>query len=145
MTPSNLPLKGRLFNECFMKINKEKPYLTANPGNYMLLKDLAKKNKQNMTEAEKYLWNYLRGNSLGVRFRKQQVIDDYIVDFVCLSKQLIIELDGGYHSEKEQMEFDRIRTEQLEYLGFRVIRFTNQEVFSNIEKVLEKIELSLNE
>lgn len=111
----------------------------------MLLKDLAKKNKQNMTEAEKYLWNYLRGNSLGVRFRKQQVIDDYIVDFVCLSKQLIIELDGGYHSEKEQMEYDRIRTEQLEYLGFRVIRFANQEVFSNIEKVLEKIELSLNE
>lgn len=98
-----------------------------------------------MTEAEKCLWNYLRGNSLGVRFRKQQVIDDYIVDFACLSKQLVIELDGGYHFEKEQMEFDRIRTEQLEYLGFKVIRFTNEEVFCNIEKVLETIKLSLNE
>lgn len=98
-----------------------------------------------MTEAEKCLWNYLRGNSLGVRFRKQQVIDDYIVDFACLSKQLVIELDGGYHFEKEQMEFDRIRTEQLEHLGFKVIRFTNEEVFCNIEKVLETIKLSLNE
>lgn len=127
-----------------MKINTERPYITANPGNYMLLKDLAKKNKENMTDAEVFLWNYLRGNSLGVRFRRQQVIDDYIVDFACLSKQLVIELDGGYHFEEEQMEFDRIRTEHLEYLGFRVIRFTNEEVFGNIEKVLEKIKISLN-
>lgn len=123
----------------------QRQYITADPLNYRLLKELAKKNKNNMTEAESYLWNFLYGNSLGVRFRKQQIIGDYIVDFACLSKQLVIEIDGGYHFTEEQITLDKIRTEYLNTLGFTVLRFTNEEVLSDIETVLEKITEALNE
>ena len=114
-------------------------YNYASPDRYKLLKDYAKKNKQFATEAECLIWQYLRNNRLGVKFNRQYVIYDYIVDFVCLEKQLIIEVDGGYHSEYEQIQKDEQRTEKLEALEFSVIRFTNEDIFSNIEDVLHKI------
>ncbi|MCF0208440.1 MAG: endonuclease domain-containing protein [Bacteroidaceae bacterium] len=128
-----------------MMRSEEKSYLTADPMNYGLLKELAKKHKDNMTDAESYLWNFICGDSLGVRFRKQHIIDNYIVDFVCLSKQLVIEVDGGYHLNKEQKEQDKIRTNRLKELGFRELRFTNEEVLSDIDTVLETITDALNE
>ena len=77
----------------------------------------------------------------GSRFVRQYIIGDYIVDFANLYTKLIIEVDGGYHSEPRQAEDDEIRTQHLEAMGFRVIRFSNEEVLFDIEKTLETIEL----
>ncbi len=74
---------------------------------------------------------------------RQHVIGDYIVDFVCRDDGLVIELDGAYHAEREQQMDDEIRTHDLEKMGFRVIRFTNEEVLYDIEAVLEEIENQL--
>jgi len=75
----------------------------------------------------------------GQKFLRQHIIGDYIVDFVCQENGLIIEVDGGYHAEREQQEDDAIRTSILEEQGFHVIRFTNEEVLFDIENVLETI------
>jgi very-short-patch-repair endonuclease len=118
-------------------------YNYASPDRYKLLKVYAKKNKQFATEAESLIWQYIRNNGLGVKFNRQYVIYDYIVDFVCLEKKLVVEVDGGYHSEYEQMQKDEHRTEELEAMGFNVIRFANEEIFANIEGVLNKIRENL--
>ncbi len=67
------------------------------------------------------------------------IIGDYIADFACLAQKLIIEVDGGYHSTESQMQEDELRTQVLNRLGFRVIRFTNEEVMYDTETVLDKI------
>ncbi len=112
---------------------------------YNLLKDFAKENRKNATLAEDILWENIRNKTLGVEFRRQHIIADFIADFVCLDKMLIIEIDGGYHSERKQKEDDELRTERLNELGFRVIRFSNEEVQFNIEEVLKKIQNTLRE
>lgn len=76
---------------------------------------------------------------MGEEFRRQHIIYDYIVDFVCLDRMLVVEVDGAYHAEREQMEDDEVRTAHLEQIGFRVVRFSNEEVLSDIESVLERI------
>lgn len=96
------------------------------------------------TEAEAYLWEYLSGDKLGVRFRREYIIGEHIADFVCLKHKLIVEVDGGYHNEVGQMEDDEIRTSDLNRLGFHVIRFTNEEVLNNIDSVLDSILDNLN-
>ena len=118
-------------------------YNYAAPDRYLLLKEFAKKNKQYPTEAERLVWEYLRGKQLWFKFNRQYVIADYIVDFVCLDRKLIVEVDGGYHSEYEQIEKDVHRTERLEHLGFYVLRFSNEEVLTGIETVLDKIRKEL--
>ena len=112
---------------------------------YNLLKDFAKENRKNATLAEDILRENIRNKTLGVEFRRQHIIADFIADFVCLDKMLIIEIDGGYHSERKQKEDDELRTERLNELGFRVIRFSNEEVQFNIEEVLKKIQNTLRE
>ncbi len=114
-------------------------YQTADPILYGLLKDFAKENKQKGTDAEVALWNCLRDNQLGFKFRRQHIIDKYIADFVCLEKQLVIEVDGAYHAETGQIEYDKDRTTRLNELGFNVIRFTNEEVITDIEECINKI------
>ena len=74
---------------------------TANPDRYELLKTFAKENRQFMTEAERALWMRLRGNALGHKFLRQHIIGDYIVDFLCRDAQVVIEVDGGYHKERQ--------------------------------------------
>ena len=118
-------------------------YNYAAPDRYLLLKEFAKKNKQYPTEAERLMWEYLRGKQLWFKFNRQYVIADYIVDFVCLDSKLIVEVDGGYHSEYEQIEKDVHRTERLEHLGFYVLRFSNEEVLTGIETVLDTIRKEL--
>lgn len=118
-------------------------YNYAAPDRYLLLKEFAKKNKQYPTEAERLMWEYLRGKQLWFKFNRQYVIADYIVDFVCLDRKLIVEVDGGYHSEYEQIEKDVHRTERLEHLGFYVLRFSNEEVLTGIETVLDTIRKEL--
>ncbi len=120
-------------------------YNRASPDRYLLLKNFAQKNKQFPTDAEKILWEHIRARQLSVKFNRQHIIGDYIVDFVCIVKRLIIEVDGGYHSEYEQIENDEYRTERLNGMGFTVIRFTNEEVLKNILDVIDRIKKELSE
>ncbi|TND10410.1 MAG: ileS [Bacteroidetes bacterium] len=124
----------------------EKPgYHTARASMYGLLKEFAKEKKKEQTEAEEILWKQLKGKKLAdYKFRRQHVIDEFIVDFVCLSRRLVVEVDGGYHMRPEVAEADQMRTEILESLGYQVIRFTNDEVVSDIENVLLKLKNRLD-
>lgn len=119
--------------------NMKYGYNTASPDRYRLLKDLAEKHKQYPTEAERFLWQHISKRQLGVKFNRQHIIGDYIVDFVCLEKGLVIEVDGGYHYEEEQTKTDFDRTIDLSRMGFHVIRFDNNAVLSCIDDVLENI------
>jgi len=95
------------------------------------------------TPAERKLWIYLRGNKLnGVNFRRQHAIGNFIPDFVSIKKKLIIELDGSQHLE--QSEYDAERSKYFELLGYRVIRFWNNQVENDINGVIRAIELTLN-
>jgi very-short-patch-repair endonuclease len=114
-------------------------YQTADPALYRELREYAAWSRNHPTEAERLLWNYLRSCGLGVTFKRQHIIGDFIVDFVCLDRKLVIELDGGYHSLPEQAISDEQRSEWLKSNGFQVIRFTNSELFNNINQVLENI------
>ena len=120
-------------------------YQYAYPDRISILKDNARKNRIGQTDAEKVLWEYLRRNALGVRFRRQFIIGDFITDFACIEKKLVVEVDGLYHSTEEQIEEDRKRTFHLSQLGFRVLRFTNEEIMTDINKVIQIIKTNLNE
>lgn len=87
-----------------------------------------------MTPAEKVLWQELRGNKLGIHFRRQQVIAGFIVDFYCHSAGRVIELDGDIH--REQHEYDDDRDRVLENMGLRIVRFSNNDVLLNLQNVL---------
>jgi len=94
--------------------------------------------EKNQTEAEKLLWSYLRNRQMeGCKFRRQWPIGAYIVDFACLSRQLVIELDGGQHAES--IAYDETRTRFLEAKGYRVIRFWNNDMLANPVAVLQQI------
>ena len=91
-----------------------------------------------MTDAERLLWKHLRAKHIeGLKFRRQQPIDDYIVDFVCFENRLIIEVDGGHHAVQKESDIER--DAYLKKYGFRMLRFWNNEVFTNIQGVLEVI------
>ena len=105
--------------------------------------ELAKENRKDHTEAEAILWNELRNEKLGVKFRRQHPIDAYIVDFICLQQHVIIEVDGGYHEDADQKIYDENRTTVLNSIGFTVIRFTNNEVIHHTKETLKKIKSSL--
>ena len=97
---------------------------------------LARKLRHNMTEAEKVLWYKLRNKQLGTKFRRQEPLGDYIVDFVCFEHKLIIEVDGGQHSENEQ---DVVRDQWFEKRGYKVLRFWNNDVLENIDGILKLV------
>ena len=97
----------------------------------------AKLLRKNMTQAEKELWNRLNRNQLGVRFKTQHPIDIFIADFYCHVYKLVIELDGAIH--EQQIDYDEGRTAELDRFGIKVIRFTNQEVLTDMENVIAKI------
>ncbi len=86
----------------------------------------------------------VKGKALGTKFLRQHIIQDYIADFAALEEYLIIEVDGGYHFTNDQMQWDAYRTEDLENLGFKVIRFTNEEILFDIDKVIDSIVYELN-
>lgn len=104
----------------------------------------ARKMRKNSTDAELKLWKRLRNRLTDEeKFRRQQPIGKYIVDFVCQERKLIVEVDGGQHGE--QIAYDNERTAWLESEGYRVLRFWNNEVFEDVEVVLEVIVRALNE
>ncbi|MCW3093192.1 MAG: methionyl-tRNA synthetase [Ferruginibacter sp.] len=121
-------------------------YQTADPFVYGLLKEFVAEHRSNPTTAEDILWQILRGKKLdGYKFRRQHIIGDFIADFVCLNKRLIIEVDGLVHQTPENSISDEERTTELNRLGFEVIRFTNQEVINQTDEVLNKILHKLTE
>lgn len=115
------------------------PYKTACPWNYGILKQYARQNRKNPTLAELALWQYLGNKSLGHKFLRQHIIGDYIVDFLCCDDGLVIEVDGAYHSEPRQAEDDEIRTRWLESQGYHVMRFSNEEVLNETDRVIDEI------
>ncbi|MDH6310100.1 leucyl-tRNA synthetase [Dysgonomonas sp. PFB1-18] len=119
--------------------NKLPPNHTTNKSDWNTNIDNARENRKNPTEAENILWQMLRGKALGYKFRRQHLIDRFIVDFVCFEKGIIIEVDGGYHNTPEQKEYDEQRSAILTDLGYQILRFSNEEVIGNIDEVLTKI------
>ena len=97
--------------------------------------------RKNMTPAEKKLWAYLRRSQLGFRFRRQHAIGNFIIDFCCIKKKLIVELDGSQHLDMQ--EYDEDRTEHLQSRGYRVIRFWNNDVMNDIDGVILAISYAL--
>ncbi len=108
------------------------------------LKHLARILRKNMTDAERLMWKHLRNRRLDEwKFRRQHPIGKFIVDFVCLEKKLIVEVDGGQHAQN--LEADAKRTEYLRQKGYRILRFWNNEVLQETESVLNSILLALSE
>ncbi len=98
--------------------------------------------RQNSTPQEVILWSKLRGSGLGFKFRRQHSIGSFIVDFYCSEKKLIIEIDGSQHVDNKR--YDEERSKYLEGMGYKVVRFWNNEINTNIEGVIMKIEEELN-
>ncbi|MFI5129183.1 MAG: nicotinamide-nucleotide amidohydrolase family protein [Chitinophagales bacterium] len=115
-------------------------YETADPMTYRLLKQYVSENRSRPTEAERVLWEILKGKKLtGQKFRRQHIIGSYIADFVCLAKKLIIEVDGLIHQLPENTLSDEARTAELNKLGFEVVRFTNDQILYDADTVLDEI------
>jgi MurNAc alpha-1-phosphate uridylyltransferase len=121
-------------------------YQWADPSTYKLISEFAKENRSTPTPAEEKLWTLLKTKELeGHKFRRQHIIGSYITDFVCLDKRLVIEIDGLIHQLPENKEADKIRTQWLNYIGFKVIRFINDEVLNKTDETIQTILIELNE
>ena len=106
------------------------------------LRHHARNLRKNSTDAERHLWYYLRANRLGYKFKRQVPVKRFIVDFACLERALIVELDGGQHQDNQA--YDEQRTIELNQIGFQVLRFWNHDVFIHTTSVLEEIKLALS-
>jgi cyclase len=105
----------------------------------------AKELRNQETMAEKLLWRELSNKQLGVKFRRQHPIYQYIVDFYCHELKMVIEVDGLIHLEDDIIEKDKLREQQLHSLDLIVIRFTNDEIFQNLKDVIERLRLVIME
>lgn len=101
--------------------------------------DKARRLRREMTDAERKLWSKLRNEQLGIQFRRQIPVGPYIVDFICIKRGLVIEVDGSQHYSEEGLEYDKIRTAYLENEGLTVKRFGNHDVLTNIDGVTQVI------
>ena len=106
---------------------------------YPSVLERAREMRHDPTPAEATLWLALRNRNLNYKFRRQHPIDKFIVDFYCAQAKLCIELDGGTHFEPPQQEYDLARTAYLEAIGYKVIRFSNQDVRYNLHSVVDEI------
>ena len=102
--------------------------------------NLARTLRKNSTKQEHVLWKLLRNSNLkNYKFRRQHPIGKYIVDFICIEKRLILEIDGGQHNYKKNITYDNERTKYLNSRGFQVLRFWNNDIDNNLEGIIEKI------
>ena len=147
LTPSPSPKeRGDLTGSesSIYKANKKPGYHTTSVEQWKLLSQYANENRKKTTQAEYILWQELRNRKLnGFKFRRQHPINGYIPDFVCLSRKLIVEVDGGYHLGEQQGELDKERTHWLNQSEYRLLRFTNDQVLKELPWVLEEIKSSL--
>lgn len=110
------------------------------------LKERSQQLKINMTKAETFLWSKIRMKQLKGRwFYRQKPVGEYIVDFYCPKAKLVVEVDGGQHFSEEMIEYDRVRNEYMAGIGLRTLRFTNTDVLTNIEGVIEVIERNMGD
>ena len=106
--------------------------------------DKARLLRNNMTEAEKIVWDKLKNrNDFKARFRKQHPIGSFVVDFYCHKYKLAIEIDGEIHLKNEVVEYDDVRSHDIEKFGIKILRFTNNEVFTNLNKIIEEIQKTI--
>ena len=122
---------------------QDKDWMVADTMEYELLKENAKANRNNMTEAESAFWSFAKGSGLGEKCRRQYIIGEYIVDFFFRKSMLIVELDGGYHFTEEQQKEDAIRQDWLEHMGYKVLRFTNEQILFDTDRTLAEIKKHL--
>jgi very-short-patch-repair endonuclease len=112
------------------------PFFNAAP----VTVEKARKLRKRMTPAEEKLWPFLRNRKfMGLKFRRQHPIDKYIVDYICIEKKLVVEIDGGIHQKPEQKEYDSERTADLERYGLKMLRLSNEDVLNDVIKVLKEI------
>ncbi len=123
----------------------QRNWQTANSDVYESRKTFARENRKNPTKAEEVLWQEIRNRKLDYKFRRQHAIDDFIVDFACVDKKLVIEVNGGYHKTPEQKEYDEFRTSKLNALGYSVLTFTNEEVLETTSDVVSEIKEKLSQ
>lgn len=122
--------------------NAKTSWQTAKKSFYDIFKKFKKESF--LIKAENILWEHLQDKKVaGYEFKKQYIIDGFITDFICLKKQIIIEVDGEYYNKPEIKKADKVRTKMLNELGFKALRFTNEEIIGNIDSVIRKIELEL--
>jgi methylmalonyl-CoA mutase cobalamin-binding domain/chain len=119
-------------------------YYTSSVENWKILQPIAKELRHNQTEAENKLWQAVRRNSTGYKIKRQQVVDGYIADFICIEKRVIIEVDGEIHLNSENKKRDEERSRILGTQGYQIVRFTNEEVTDDIVKVVNKIKSLLD-
>ena len=107
-------------------------------GTTVEIEEAARRLRRNMTPAEQTLWEALKGRQVaGLKFRCQHPVGPFVLDFYCPTRKLVVELDGGIHELQENR--DQARTDQLADYGYRVIRFRNEEVFNDLDSVLQRI------
>ncbi|MBL7728767.1 MAG: leucine--tRNA ligase [Dinghuibacter sp.] len=126
-------------NDSHKKETFNASFKTADSKYWHILKEYGRENRKNATEAEDILWQRLRNNQLGAKVRRQHAIQQFIADFAILEINLVIEIDGEYHNEKEQQDYDEARSGYLAEMGMDVIRFSNDEVINKTEWVLEQV------
>jgi very-short-patch-repair endonuclease len=105
-------------------------------------KELRKNLRKNSTNPEQKLWQKIRNQQLGIKFRRQQGIGRYIVDFYCAELNLVIEVDGDSHFTDDAIEYDLERNEFMKGLGIRILRFTNDQINQSLDEVLEILKIS---
>ena len=120
-------------------------YRTAAPDRYELLKGFARENRKHATLAEEQLWKWLKGEAVGTKVLRQHIVGDYIVDFLLPYYNLVIEVDGGYHAEREQHEDDLVRSQALNEMGLYVVRFSNEQVLLATDEVEKRIKEIINQ
>jgi very-short-patch-repair endonuclease len=118
-------------------------YRMAKIHNIRILSNRRKELRKNQTETEEKLWWYLRDKRLGYKFRRQHSIGGYILDFICKDKKLIIEVDGEIHNKQENQKYDEVRDKYFTELDYKVLRFRNEEIESDVKKVVEIIKSHL--
>jgi very-short-patch-repair endonuclease len=105
-------------------------------------KPAAKQLRKTLTDAERKLWHRLRGEQLGAKFRRQHPFENYVLDFVCLDRRLVVEVDGSQHADN--LTYDIERTARLQSAGFSVLRFWNNQVLNETDAVVKAIWDALN-
>ena len=110
--------------------------------NIVPLKNRRRKLRYDSTEAESILWNVIRNKKIGFRFVRQYSIDGYVMDFYCPREKFGIELDGGIHLREDNIIYDKYREKYINAFCIKILRFRNEEILENLEKVLSEISLS---
>ena len=141
ITMAEVGVRNEWFDGSSVTVNQFK----ADPIIYAKLKEFALSHRQEPSLSESILWDKLRNKKEGYKFRRQHIIGQFIADFVCLRKGLIIEVDGNYHQLPEIKLSDEERTMSLNKLGFEVLRFSNDQILNETDKVLDKIHHELSQ